>query len=429
MLHGEIRERARRSNSAPPMPTRAAVVKSGVPVVTDLIDGLSRPRLCDLSFKSKDGIIVKAPRFMLGIQSQQLETLLYDVHKDESDLSCFEGYSSLVLNAMLEYCVSGELNDSPLAQHESSATARELVHLASFSEKYGLNELFDEVFKIARILMNKREPLAAAFYDESASLKLFERYALQIFVDSPHAALMDSPDPGICHLSSARLIALIQDQSFEIEEMLAFQIVLQWLEQSEEENAFDIARQCCQFLHLEDIEPLDLLTTVRESRLVDGLQILHACANQAVAAQRLGIYFSQPRGPGYFDRLLVTGAGKSGANGLYHARNEDDDGMKTIYLKTSERNGGDFGVFIWGKFWNLAPAVDLSNVCYSVPINEEIPGLVPTEGWKTKGNGTDPAPSLRLFRAKRRIPSILPLPTLTHNLEDEKNIKDDVSRI
>jgi BTB/POZ domain len=405
MLNGEIRERARRTNSPPSLPTRADVCKTGVAVISDLMGGLVKPRLCDLSLLTKDGVIVKAPRFMLGIRSKQLESLLFDECKGQSDLSCFEEYSSLVLNAMLEYCVSGELNDSPLAQHEDSVTARELVHLASFANEYGLVGLYDEVFKIARILMNRKEPLAAAFYDASASLEVFEKYALQIIEDSPRLALMSPDNAGIRHLSPDRLEAIIKDQSIPLEEMVIFRMVAHWFAESDDEHSFAVAQRCCKYINLGRIEPLDLLTTVRESNFFDELEILRACANHALDAQQRGIVFSQFRGPDDIERVLVTGAGKSGTNGMYglYTNNEEED-SQPLYVKTSERSGGDFGVYMWESGWNLAPLADLSNVCYSAPINAAKPNEVPVVGWTTASNGTHPAPSLRVIHANAKKP-------------------------
>ena len=406
MLDGEVRERSRGANSAPSLPTRADVCKTDVTVVSDLMAGLAKPRLCDVSLLTRDGQIVHAPRFMLGIRSQELERLLFDECRGQSDLSCFKEYSSLVLNAVLEYCVSGELNDSPLAQHEDSVTARELVHLASFANGYGLSGLYDEVFKIARILMNRKAPLAAAFYDASASLEVFEKYALQIIEDSPRLALMCPDNPGIRHLSPDRLEAIIKDQSIPLEEMTMFQMVERWFAESDEVDAFHIAKRCCQHIHLERMEPLFVLTTVRDSKFMEELDILRACANLALDAQQRGMEFSQFRGHDDTERVFVVGAGKSGTNGmfsLYTSNNEEED-SQPLYVKTSERSGGDYGMYLCESGWNLAPLADLSNVCYSAPINAAMPNKVPVVGWTTASNGTDPAPSLRVIHANALKP-------------------------
>ena len=108
------------------------------------------------------------------------------------------------------------------------------------------------------------------------------------------------------------------------------------------------------------------------------------------------------------DRVVVTGAGNDGVNGLYRKNRNAVEG-EPMYSKNSERAGGQFCMFFWGDMWQLAPQSDLSNVSYSCAGTME---KVPSDGWTVAPNGQEPPPRTRT------IPGI--------NVADYKSIRSSL---
>jgi hypothetical protein len=469
-------ERARRNNSAPTKPHHAPVVSRSMGVIADLMDGLtSRPTLHDFFLLSNCGVRVGAARFLLSCRSPILEELL-EQNPDMMELEL--NYSVATLQAALEYIVTNELSKTLLAADENAATIRGLVQLSHLGETYRIAGLYETAFRIIRVVVNKIPALALAVYDEVAQYEFesaakygnrfaakqmqddsMETYALQIIADAPFTALHGpgSHGPGVQYLSINRLEALCCNKLLQLEEVDFFHALVKWCEvvlnwssrstayfnyQQEEQNGDakekddakdeedeedikrkeeqrDRVKEIAKTIELRFIEPSELITTVKDSELVDYTSILEAMADQALEAQLMdGKEFSNYRGNQYLERVVVRDAGSMDVNGIYLRQDKEDfRDYEALYLKTSERRNGEYGLFIWNAVWNIAPLADLSNVCYTChPVSDSIISATasmhnmrqaanhtaadtkpPAQGWEVSPNGTAPPPNCRML--------------------------------
>jgi hypothetical protein len=184
----------------------------------------------------------------------------------------------------------------------------------------------------------------------------------------------------------------------------------------------DRVKEIAKSIDLKFIEPSELITTVKDSELVDYTSILEAMADQALEAQLMdGKEFSNYRGKQYLERIVVRNAGSMDVNGIYLRQDKEDyRDYEALYLKTSERRNGEYGLYIWNSVWNIAPLADLSNVCYTCPTTADGGAVAsgsmrslrhaahnttavdrstkpPAMGWEVSPNATAPAPNCRIL--------------------------------
>lgn len=462
--NGNLAERARRNNSAPahPLKQNSAPIAARMGVLSDLVDGLMNPKILDFYFvSSTTGERVGTSRFVIACRSTVLEELLVDVDEPIKELTL--PYSGATLKAAVEYLFTNELEESPLSRDEDADTIRGLVQLSHFGQVHGVIGLYELAFRMIRMIVNKVPALALALFDEvdhyefytrgldvnpNASSKSFsksshdddgmESYALQIIEDSPFEALQSPGNhgPGIQYLSLDRLEVLCRNKALQLEEIDFFhslvkwcEVVLKWSQWSsyEEQNESsdsilhdevyhekrDRVKEIAKSVELRFIEPSELITTVKDSDLVDYTAILEAMADQALEAQLEGKEYSNYRGKHHIERVLVRDGGLEDINGIYLRQDREDyRDYEALYLKTSERRNGEYGLFVWNSVWNIAPLADLSNVCYTcTPLSHTDESQLlkpPAKGWVASHNGTLPAPNCRLLpvRSARRNQSI-----------------------
>ena len=403
-LTASLTEKARRTNSCfPAIREQTSSVKiTGLAVVSDLQDGLTRRNLLDFEVISSSQERIPTSRFLLMCRSSVFEEQLRkDASVKELELS---NYTSVALNAAMEYLASNELPFHLLIS-EDAGTMRVLVQVSYFGEEFKVDGLYEEAFRRIRILMVKIPPLSLVAYDvvketaaEENMEETMEEYALQIIQDKPFETLQstDQGGPGIQHLRPSRILALLKNQSLQIPEVDFFQALLTWYEIT---GDMDHAKMCASnHIALRFIEPSELMTTVKDSEFFDSTLILEAMADQALEAQLEGKQYSNYRGLQAMERVVVKNAGIPDVNGVYIRQSRDDfRDYEALYLKPSVRSLGEYGLYFWNNVWNIAPAMDLSNIRYFCESEALTP---PKVGWQVCPNGEAPEPICRFLKAR-----------------------------
>ena len=397
MASGELRERARRTISAPSMPLRADVSRTGLAVVTDLLAGAENPKMLDLEIRTSDQEVVRTSSFILASRSPVFAKEIFTDNGRVSTINC-SMYSSKTVRAALRYVFTNDLKETGVDQDNTVEGMTTLVQLVRFGKDYAIDELNTAAFRFVRQLMIKMPPLAIVAYNLINKDKMdaeIESFALQVIEDDPITALFrnEKLGPGVKYFDAERLEDFMQVDSVELEEILMFETLLKWSELYPDQ--LDTAESFSCFVDLRFIEPSELLTVVQDSELFSYEQVLEAAADQALIAQMEGKLFSNYRGPKHMERVVVSNAGNNDVNGVYRKKKHASPD-EPIYSKQSERQGGEYGLYYWSNSWHLAPAADLSNVCYSCKGDLE---HVPRRGWESSSNGQEPGPVMRVIDA------------------------------
>lgn len=393
MDNGSLVERARRATSAPPLPMQKQIRKTGLAVLSDLQEGLMRGGLLDFTLITREKEELPTSRFILMLRSSVWEEK-FKLNPKLKELAL--DYSAPALRVALEYVISDDLTQAPLALSEDADGVRGLVQLSRFGDEFKIFALFEEAFRMLRMRINRSPALALAAFDEIADESPLEPYILQIIQDHPFDALTSPLDgPGVRYLRSSRLESLLRIDTLALEEIEFFNALITWVDLSSEEKAREHAEHCALFIQLRFIEPSELLTTVKDSELVEHTSILEAMADQALEAQLGGREFSNYRGNQRVERVVVRNSGLEDVNGIYERQGRDDYcDYEALYLKSSERRQGECGLYFWNGTWNIAPAADLSNLYYSCESGDL---KLPNEGWTVCHKGVYPVPTFRVL--------------------------------
>ena len=365
------------------------------PVVQALIIAMEKDHLMDVTLCGKDGVQVKASRYVLACRNEALQLLLYEQDPPAASIN-LGNYNYDTLNALVVYCFTGTLTKSPIS-HETADAARGLVRLADLARVYDFRVLYDEAYQMARTWMNRKPPLACAFYDEASGAKVkdFEMYALQTIEDVPMESLLGT-EKGIQYLSHERLGPILSHREMKVDEMTVFWMLKRWVEhQGQNAESMEIAKQHASKINLKFIEATELRTAIKFSGFFDDEAIDEAIMYQAMMASKSGTSFSQLRRQGNLndenlERVVVTGAGNEIVNGTYYRVIEERDESSILFTK--EGNGGleVFGLYLWGNQWGIASEIDLSNTYYHC--ERSLGDHVPEKGWNTGEMGQPPSP-------------------------------------
>lgn len=381
-------------------------------VGSDLLSSLKDEDMADVFLVSSDGLKVPAFRCVLGARSTVLRKMLCGDFKEARSLEIpLPTYSGLVLQAVVEFCCSDEIQPPLLGQDE--AAARELVHIFHFAHCYELPVLEEKAYGMACSLMDLLPQLACAILDETsvgAPTQILHEYALNVIRAKPGSSLLpqdESKGGGVVSLSSDRLLVLLQDKSIEARELTLFMALKKWADVDKGEvvsarrsvaNRIDFAKTCAEHINLSHISPVDLLCGVTESGLVEKGDIMVALKNQALLAAQQGFSFAKFRGgPNNVNRVLVEGAGIESVNGMYC-----EDGTIngcTKYVNSSGVRQKDFLFYLYRaqNCWYFAAVSERQNEMDSLFFYENytrIKKIPPSSGWaRCVKDGKDPPPT------------------------------------
>lgn len=300
----------------------------------------------DLQLVGRDGIRVPANRFVLGARSEMFKRMLYGDFREALQTEIhLEQYEGLILQAVVEFCHSNEISQFTVLylSQQTELAGRRLVQLYKAADYLQIGGLTELVEGLVHNRTTRFPPLACAIYDEADLDTPLSKDALLMIRCRPYVTLPPSGSSfgGILCLEGAKLQTLYVDQNLKAGELFLFEMLQSWStlkrqQQEEEEKGksdnntdkkeedgddeiTSIVQECASHLHLEDIEPQDLLSIVQPSGFCSTEAITKAITCQALRASAHHIWSLSSRGrPNNVERILVEGAGSLDANGIYY---------------------------------------------------------------------------------------------------------------
>jgi hypothetical protein len=315
-------------------------------LLQDLLAALQDDDMMDITLKGHDGIPVEANRFVLAARSNVLKRMLYGSFREAKSTTIYlHDYDSVTLEAIVEYCSRNEITKFRLHHqmlHRTTVSARRLVRLFKAADYLELTSLASLVSHMAHSLTSRYPPLACAIYDEADVGTLISHDALCFLQCRPYVTLPpdDETGGGIDCLSAPRLAVLLQDKELQAGELFLFRMLQHWVKShmmrlmknnnqshnnsdqqrhySSPEEILQLAQASANHLVLENIEPLDLLGPVKQSKLCSDEHITNAITHQALKASHSRVWSLACRGRPDVDRILVEDAGSKDVNGVYY---------------------------------------------------------------------------------------------------------------
>jgi hypothetical protein len=265
-------------------------------------------------------------------------------------------YTDKVLRGFVEYCFTGQLVEFSSGE-SSSSTVTDVIELSRMAQEYSFRLLKNEVYQLARKVMNCHPTLATLFYNDATSD--IQSYARQTLQECPREALF-ADESFVDRISEELIEGLVRD----MEELDAIQLCAKWMATTDAANATEVARRCASTIDLTKLHlTVDVLTILKESGLFDDDTIRQATESACNEKERTNV-----------DRVLVEGAGEESANGVYYRSDEDE----CIYTKDC----GTMGLHRWNDRWHIGRTYDLSHSLYiSTPM-----------GWQSVLTEQDPPP-------------------------------------
>jgi len=372
------------------------------PVVEALMIAMTKNHMLDVTLRGKEGVEVKTSRYVLACRNEALEELLFKDDPPATFVAIGE-YSQDTILALVEYCFTGELTKSPLSKLTADA-ARGLVELAELAHGYHFQVLYDEVYQMARTLMNRYPAFACAIFNKAtgANVKEFAEYALQTIELCPEKALLGE-ESGIQHLCPERVEIILSNHEMDVDEMSVFRMLSRWFECRENaDEGMEVAKRLSAKIDLTRIETRDLQTSIKQSDFFDQNIVDKVITQQSIRASNGTLSFSslsrkqQHSEDCSQERVLVSGAGDSGVNGLYYRESECNEEAENqedsiIHFSKDRDSSGAFGLYLWGDVWGIALEVDLSNTYYQCQRTSG--NQVPEVGWTTGIQGESPPPT------------------------------------
>jgi hypothetical protein len=238
----------------------------------------------------------------------------------------------------VEYCFTGQLAEFGSGEATPS-TVRDVVELSRLAMEYRFRLLKNEVYQLARKIMNCHASLASLFYDEATSdIKSYARQTLQ---ECPSEALF-APQSFVHCISAKGIEELVRD----VEELDAIRLCVKWMNTADAPNATEVARRCASTIDLTEVRLTDSVETMlQESGLFGEDVIRHAMESACSEKERTDV-----------DRVSVEGAGDESVNGIYY-RSEDEE---CIYTQEC----GTISLHCWNDRWHIGRTVDLSCSLY-----------------------------------------------------------------
>eukprot|EP00984_Skeletonema_dohrnii_P020489 scaffold10010_cov97-Skeletonema_dohrnii-CCMP3373.AAC.1 len=352
----------------------AARVEAERPIVVErynhsamLLNGMSKTHMLDVTLVGSDQQPVMASKFVLACYSPVMERMFFKLPKDQrkseswlswstgklyspddsdgsgsgglgSDTLVVDCCKSVILKAAVYHCFSGELPEDFDIASPNETVARNLAQLDQFAYMYRISALGELTYRAARKLINKRPVLACAIFDElsfregrgggpggmgSDSIK---RYALDTMREMPMDTLLCG---GVQWMTEDSVESIMQDQDLDVDEFYMFKILKAWgsVADSERQAA---ARRMSMHIELKFIDPDLLKTQVRDAGYFEEKQIMEAV--------KLIEDSLADREDYEMERVLVEGAGKDIANGIY-VRVLDEVGMseeEILFVKEAD---------------------------------------------------------------------------------------------
>ncbi|KAL7542316.1 hypothetical protein ACHAWF_007150 [Thalassiosira exigua] len=385
----------------------AARVESEKPEVSDaaghshsaaLLGGSAKGHMMDVSLVGKDGVEVRAARFILACHSSVLEEVFFKGRKcpeydPERAVLRADYCDEAVLRAAAHHCFGGEVPEGFSLTDPSEGVARRLAQLDHFSRVYKFSALGEVTYRALRKLINRRPVLACAIFDElsiqegAGAVDGIKRYALDCMREMPMDTLLGG---GVQWMKEDSVEAIMQDQDMDVDEFYMFKILNAWaIKKGEDHEArLPVAQRLSKHIELKFIDPALLQDQVRASG--------YFAERQIVEAVKLIEDSLANRDPCEMERVLVEGAGCEIVNGIY-CRVEEEVGMgeeEILFVKEAEDGYSDVGLYLWGTKWNIAMCADYSNCFYSCedPPNKSSTELVPGGNWGVQYGGKDPPP-------------------------------------
>ena len=137
-------------------------------ILESLIDVMNNASLSDVTLLGRDGVQVRATRYVLACQSPAMQSILY---QDPLQNEVFVGdFGEEPIRALTQYSVIGSLHRSPLTQTVSPETFLGLVEVASLATIYGFGDMYVDVDVYLNELIDISPRLLAQAY-EAANLE------------------------------------------------------------------------------------------------------------------------------------------------------------------------------------------------------------------------------------------------------------------
>jgi hypothetical protein len=238
----------------------------------------------------------------------------------------------------VEYCFTGQIAEFSSGEATPS-TVRDVIELSRLATEYRFRLLKNEVYQLARKIMNCHAPLASLFHSEGTSdIKSYARQTLQ---ECPREALF-APQSFVHCISAEGIEELVGD----MEEVDAIRLCIKWMNTTDAANATEVARRCASTIDLTEVHMTDdLVTMLQESCLFDEVTICQAIESACSERERTDV-----------DRVTVKGAGEESVNGIYYRSEEEE----CIYTQDC----GTMGLHRWNDRWHIGRTVDLSRSLY-----------------------------------------------------------------
>jgi hypothetical protein len=287
-------------------------------VVRDLLEALQDTSLADVYLTASDQTQVPACRFVLAARSQVLKKMLYGAWREaKSSTICMMGYETQILQAIVTYCSTNTVVETPHDNEEGRV--RWLVELSKAADYLQLTDMRQQVDQTVGGIMVRQPPLACAVLDEADPSSSLASDAIRIIEGRPYEALETNSFGGIESIMRREALVKIMSGSIAAGEYFLFRMLRQWFDhQTGSDLALEAALDCSRYLKLENIEPQVLLEEVQACSFVLPERIFEAVAKQALRASQQGAWNLGCRGRESVDRILVENSGVKSANGLYY---------------------------------------------------------------------------------------------------------------
>ena len=160
-------------------------------LVEALIDALDNDKMADVTLLGRDGVRVRATKYVLACQSLALQEKLYE---GPTATEVFMGnYGEESIRTLKQYCQTGSLVQSPLVRHRSHDTARSLVELAALAKTYGFEALYRDADSILCQMIGASPWFATSAYDAaSRETKLIEKFLVQFIKENCQDVLLET---------------------------------------------------------------------------------------------------------------------------------------------------------------------------------------------------------------------------------------------
>jgi hypothetical protein len=340
--------------------------------VNALVNALQNESLFDVTLVGKQGAHVRASKYVLSCRcdffAHKFSTHAHHHQVVEEEEQVYIGeYDAHVIQAMADYCVTGELTDftKTHAIHPQLTSVENIVQLARLAVDFNFWPLQMECHQLSRRFMNQHLHTACLFYaqDKACPADIL-RYATCTLQECPKQALLGE-NTFVSILSSKRMETLLQYLSRDLQELEKVKLLQFWLQQ--DEHDLKVARRLAStYIDLTTIRMTDeTFSLLLESNLFDAQDI--PPVDSSLSSQSDQDECKE-------EHVVVTGAGKMTVNGIYVLNEEED-----MYV-TSD---GDYTLYCWNETWHIAATCDLSHSLYQCASNQE--EKVPCSGWKSVG--------------------------------------------